>query len=727
MKMKKLLVVLAMVLSIQAFASGDDYQWKATWITKQQSQSTTNSWIAFRKVVDVAQVPKVLEARIAVDTKYWLWINGEMIVYEGGLKRGPAPGDGYFDKLDIAPYLHEGKNYISILVWYFGKAGFSHQSSGICALLFDAQSPELNIVTDASWEASELWSIRTAGGSVPNHRLSESNILVDGRTYPAGWEKSTAPKVLGSCMVTGIAAGDPPFGKLVERPIPLWKDYGLKEYVSVRQSSDTLYCRLPYNCHFSPYIKLEAKAGELVRMHTDHDVVTGEPCVHAEYITKDGVQEYENLGWMNGDWMYYIIPDGLKVLDVKFRETGYNTEFTKSFVCDDEFLNEYWKKSQRTLYVCMRDTYYDCPDRERAQWWGDEVNELTEAFYLLDRNADKLARKGILELAAWQKSNGQLYAPIPTSNYFTELPFQILYSIGTGFYNYYWYSGDSTFVPEVYDRVHRYIHDVWTLDSDGIPIYRNGDWNWPDAGSHQDQMGQLPLWYIIALKTELHFANMLGKTADAAKDKALIENITAKYNEKFWDGTGYRTPGHNDVYDDRVQALAVVTGVAAEDKYPAILDILAEQYNATVFMFPTVLESLYIMGKPDLAVQRMKKMYPTVMKDDVSTLYEHWNYEGTSNHAWTGGGVISMGNRLAGIRPLSPGFKTFTVEPQMGPLKHIETTVDTNYGPIVVRLDRKGRKINAVISVPEGATCLLPTAKGKVKSIASGTTATVTL
>ena len=38
-----------------------------------------------------------------------------------------------------------------------------------------------------------------------------------------------------------------------------------------------------------------------------------------------------------------------------------------------------WEKSQRTLYITMRDTYMDCPDRERAQWWGDEVNESGEA------------------------------------------------------------------------------------------------------------------------------------------------------------------------------------------------------------------------------------------------------------------------------------------------------------------------------------------------------------
>ena len=26
----------------------------------------------------------------------------------------------------------------------------------------------------------------------------------------------------------------------------------------------------------------------------------------------------------------------------------------------------------------------DCPDRERAQWWGDAVNEIGEAFYVFD-------------------------------------------------------------------------------------------------------------------------------------------------------------------------------------------------------------------------------------------------------------------------------------------------------------------------------------------------------
>lgn len=712
--MKKTLLIAVLVLSFGFLAAAEEYSWKAKWISKQESQSETNTWIGFRKKVSVDKVPESLVARIAADSKYWLWINGEMVVFEGGLKRGPASGDGYYDKVEIAPYLHSGENVVAVLVCFFGRSGFSHQSSGVCAMLFDAVSPELEILSDNTWQASVIHSFRTADGPSPNFRLSESNILYDAGKYPKEWYKGETPQFMGSAMEIGIAPGDAPLGKLVERPIPQWKDYGLKDYESIRRSGDTLFCRLPYNCQFTPSFKVEADEGKLIKMETDHAIVTGSPCVHNEYLTIKGEQDYECFTWMNGEEMRYILPSDVKVLSVQYRETGYDTEFTGSFTCDDEFLNDYWKRSQRTLYVCMRDTYYDCPDRERAQWWGDEVNELNEAFYALSRSSDKLAHKGIYELTFWQRPDGVMHAPVPASNYYKELPFQSLCSVGWyGFRNYYFYSGDSTFVAPVYDRVRRYIHDVWELDEDGMPVYRNGDWDWPDAGSHQDKYAMLPMWYYLALKGELCFAKMLGKASDAKGIEAMMENIAFKFNEKYWNGSAYITPGRADAPDDRAQALAVIAGVASADKYPAIKKVFSEQFNATTFMFPYVLDALYTMGEPDMALDRMKKMYPTIMKDGCSTLYEHWNYEGTCNHAWAGGGIISMGRQLAGIEPLAPGFRRFKVAPQMGYLKHIETTVDTNYGLIKVSLDRKGKRMNAVITVPEGTTAEVPLSNGK--------------
>ena len=57
-----------------------------------------NQWIAFRKDVRLDAVPGSAPARIAVDSKYWLWVNGRLVVFEGGLKRGPNPQDSYFDE-----------------------------------------------------------------------------------------------------------------------------------------------------------------------------------------------------------------------------------------------------------------------------------------------------------------------------------------------------------------------------------------------------------------------------------------------------------------------------------------------------------------------------------------------------------------------------------------------------------------------------------------------------
>ena len=119
----------------------------------------------------------------------------------------------------------------------------------------------------------------------------------------------------------------------------------------------------------------------------------------SEYVTKAGHQSYEELAWQSGHEVHYTIPAGFKILALKYRETGYDTELAGSFECDDEFFNRHHKKAMRTLYINMRDTYMDCPDRERAQWWGDVVNQLGEAFYALDTRSYALARKGMMLVA----------------------------------------------------------------------------------------------------------------------------------------------------------------------------------------------------------------------------------------------------------------------------------------------------------------------------------------
>lgn len=721
----RLIVCVAAGVTLAATMLSAQEVWKARWIGKQECRSEANSWLAFKKEVNVSEVPDEMVARIAADSKYWLWINDSLAVFEGGLKRGPSLGDTYYDEIDIAPYLRKGENCLSVLVWHFGRNGFSHADSGVAGLLFEAKAPGFEILSDKTWDATVYKAYGTAGEPEANYRLPESNLSFDARKDITNWCSPSAPR-LGRAMELPVIVGEPPFGKLVKRPIPMWKCTGLMDYPEVRRSGDTLVCSLPYNAQITPYLKVKAPAGRTIKMQTDHYKVAlaKTQCLWGEYITRDGVQEYESLGWLNGDKMMYIVPSDVEVIDVKYRETGYDTEITGTFECDDPFLNEYWRKAVRTLYVCMRDTYMDCPDRERAQWWGDEVNELGMAFYSLSSSSWKLAEKGIYELMNWQRIDGVLSSPVPAMNYSAELPSQMLAALGWyGFYTQYFYSDNNAFVPVVYDRMKKYLHQVWKLDEDGLPIYRTGDWDWPDADSPVDKYALMPCLYYLALKSELEFARMLGRAEDVAMIESVMARLKDSYNRLYWTGNGYRSPSYKDRTDDRPQAMAVLSGIASEEKYQVISEILKTTDMASTYMEKYMVEALFVTGQSSAALDRMKRRMATIMDDRSSTLYEHWNWTNSSNHAWSGANIILLCQKVCGVAPLTPGFKTFSVRPQMGWLKRASTSFETKYGTIRVSLARKSSKSKTAeltIDVPEGTEARVVLPNSKTSVLASG-------
>ena len=61
----------------------------AKWIWKQ-GENGENTWMNFVKKFTLECAPKRAVAQIAADSKYWLYINGETAVFEGGIKRGPC-------------------------------------------------------------------------------------------------------------------------------------------------------------------------------------------------------------------------------------------------------------------------------------------------------------------------------------------------------------------------------------------------------------------------------------------------------------------------------------------------------------------------------------------------------------------------------------------------------------------------------------------------------------
>ena len=63
-----------------------------------------------------------------------------------------------------------------------------------------------------------------------------------------------------------------------------------------------------------------------------------------------------------------------------------------------------------------------------------------------------------------------------------------------------------------------------------------------------------------------------------------------------------------------------------------------------------------------------------------------------------------MQQYIAGIAPTAPGFKRFSVKPQLGPLKHVETIVPTPHGNIELSITRNpANGLDLKLTVPRGA------------------------
>jgi hypothetical protein len=713
--------------SWQAAATADAAVWQpvklvgpvgtAPWtaMVSTSSTATANLWHGYRKSFSLAAKPASATARIAVDSKYWLWVNGTLVIREGGVKRGPNPQDTYFDVVDLAPHLKAGDNQLALLAWYFGKDGFSHKSSGKAGLLFELDAGGTKVLSDASWKVLPHPAFGQST-QVPNFRLAESSVRFDARLDPAGW---TAAGFDDAAWSSPSDFGPPPaapWNRLWQRSIPQWKDFGLKDYTNAKElprqgGGAPITAKLPYNAQITPWLKVSAPSGLLIKMGTDNTANE----INAEYLTREGVQEFETPAWMSGHAVVYQIPAGVEILGLKYRESGYDTEFTGRFVCDNAFLNRLVVKCERTLYINMRDTFFDCPDRERAAWWGDIVIQLAQVFRTFDTRSHALIRKCMYNLANWQRPSKTMFSPIPAGNWDKELPQQMLASIGKyGFWTYYLHSGDKQAIADLYPHVKDYL-SIWQTDGDGLIVHRSGEngWDWADWGENVDIRVLDQTWFCLALEGAASMADLLAKPDDAAAFRKQRESVVAATNAKFWNGSAYRDPGYGGATDDRAQGMAVVAGIAGPDKYPAIKKALAGSFHASPYIEKYILEALFLMGEPAAALDRMQSRYKEMVESETSTLWELFSRDGTLNHAWTGGPMTLLHEFVAGVVPTKAAYESYQVKPRLAGLKRVEVGFDTVKGRIGLKLAKQERSFHLALDSPAAtkATVCIPIAE----------------
>lgn len=477
------------------------------------------------------------------------------------------------------------------------------------------------------------------------------------------------------------------------------KDYGLRDYV--RTSKDLphredapwqLVCTMPYNCQFQPSIVAEAPAGKVIDFNSTNPLVL--------YLTKtescttmEGEQWYEAKQWVSGEGAIYTIPAGVTVKSVQYRETGFDTEFAGSFECNDPDFTTLWRKAARTAYVCMRDHFYDCPDRERVGFWGDGTPELNQCFYVFDARAHRLAKDLVLRELQPKFYPGQ----------------HLEFLSESGLWFYYLQTGDKESMSAIYERTKDFLFETYTF---GNPR------TWYDWGKEVKDTAVIETcFYYSCLKTLRSIAAITAHENDFPTIDAKLQDIGSSFDQKFWNGSFYMSDQVKEP-DDRANAMAVHSGLAGRDKWNAIYEnVLSQKTYASCFFDRWVFEALCKMGREDAALLRMASRYRTMIPCSFTTLWENYDrwwasrtdaFEAASslNHGWNSPAVI-LSQTISGLSPKAPGWSTFHVLPKEAFLTSLKCVVPTIKGHVAMSMTKTAHEYTLRVDSPAGTTAMI--------------------
>ena len=714
------------LLYLSAIEGYKKTNWTADWIWTESCAE--DSYVAFRKTFTLEQAVPTATAFISAADKYVLWVNGELVVLDGSLKRGPTPYDSYYDTVELTN-LKQGENTIALLVAFNGRSGDGSIVPVLvdeegdeytqAGLIFELDAGGTTICSDDSWKAARHTGYKnrvTAGADYPGY--SQSSMLAERNVY------FDARDDLGDFMAEGYndsewedatpvsKAGDLPFGDLYSAMIQPIRFQDIvdfsnsADYVGTPLTQDTtLVLDLPGNIQFTPYFELEAPAGKKLTFYTDtYTDKQGLPNFKDTYVTAEGAQCYENYPWRSGSKLIMEAEAGVTFTRLGYRASGFNGEQAGSFTSSDPGLDQLWQESLNTLAICMRDTYMDCPERERGPYMGDASNEIDAALYSYDQGGLDLTKKAILACVAWTRADGAIPSRAPSVKP-QEIPNQSLIFM-TSVYHYWLHSGDRETAEAYCNAFLNYLRLVEM--ENGLPVYRDGSWTWDDWGDRIDtQLLQTGIYYY-ALNVTKSLANDLGITEGAEFLDERMDSMRENWRAVYYTEEGFKSPDSKYV-DDRANAMLALSGLAGEEDWPLITDVIMSTYQASPFIEKYVLEALCAMGRVDLALQRMRDRYAPMLKDEYDTLWETFDGEtGTVNHGWTAAPLYILSKYAAGIRPTQAGFEAYEIAPGNA-LDSFHCTVWTPKGEITVELETAAaEKTLTVTAIDAAGTIIVP-------------------
>lgn len=544
------------------------------------------------------------------------------------------------------------------------------------------------------------------------------------------------------------------------------------EPVSVKRIGDeTIY---DFGQNFAGLIHFEADAEKgkeiLIRhaevLHQDGTLNTDflrSAKAQIRYICKNGHQEYfPSFTYMG---FRYVSVKGIdpEKIKVTARALYSDVKDNGSFTCSNEMINRLQENIRWGAKSNFVDIPTDCPQRdERMGWTGDIALFARTAAYNFDMG--RFLKKWLKDMRAEQGKGGGIPNTIPSGGFGfpVTMPLMAIDFWGDASilvpYAEYLARGDEKILSDNYEMMKKYVNACrfWAgLLSFGKrkylwhtpAVFHFGDWVAPDAPK-MSQWQRRSRWTATAslantsqLLSEI--AEILGKKEDAKEYRKVSEGAAEAYRKYLTDGNGQLKNEFQTAY-----VLPIFFDMFKGKEKQNAADNLAKLVRDNNYRIgtgfpgtPYILFALADNGHKEEAFKMLLcdkcPSWLYEVRVGATTIWERWDGldedgncpigdDGTDtmisyNHYASGAVGDFLYRRIAGIEPLTAGYKSFRIKPMLGGgLTFASGKLGTPYGEIESSWKVANGSFTINVKVPVGTTCQLVLPDGTEKILESG-------
>ncbi len=734
-------------------------QWSADWIACPGTPGREFGVYFFRKRFDLDEAPEHFVVHVSGDNRYQLYVNGARILF------GPAKGDLFhwrFETLDIARYLHAGRNALAAVVWNFaGQAPMAQMTNQTGFLLQGDGEVARQVDTNGSWKVTEsrAFTMVPVGGQTHHaYTVVGPGERIDGAQYPWGWQETNYDDSgwqnaveLMSASARGAQDSHSPW-MLVPRAIPLMEErqerlehvrryqgpsgfhptdaflQGHSPLVIPARSHTTLLCDQGFETTAYPELVTSGGRGAVITLtyaealfDAEHqkgnrNAIDGKHIegYRDQFIAGGGEQRvFRPLWWRAYRYIQIevsTVNEPLTLEDFRGDFTAYPFERRASFESNDPALGRIMSVGWRTARLCAHETYMDCPYYEQLQYVGD--TRIQALISLTMSGDDRLVKNAIECINSSRTSEG-----LTQSRYPSRLPQYIppfsLYWIGM-MHDLWWYRGETQFLRPFLSNARGVL--AWyerQLTPSGLlgrmPWWNFVDWtpSFTDGVPPQESNGQssiLSLEFAAALQDAADLESAYGDPAQAAHDRSLAARTDAAVYRNCWDRTRgllADTPERNH-FSQHANILGVLTGAIPAAGQRAVMEKVIRDSSLAQCSYYFRFYLFRALKQAGLGDEIVSEFEPWLhmLSIGLTTFAEMPEPTRSDCHAWSAHPDYDLLAMVAGIEPAKAGFAAVSIRPHLGLLTRLEATEPVPSGDIHVSYERQGKSLRAEILLP---------------------------